>query len=183
MLLLSYHHCSVSLSDSLKCFFFLASLVPASALNSNRERLQADICKYCTFPLIINEERQLSGIWGTFKTKKYHVECFQNYVGPRCEHCFDVVFANAENGYSGRWISRPSDGALLHQECYLFLLAKNIRVRSRAPIESSLSLGYMSKHAPDKMALPGYKVTSNEKGTIQQRSNGGGGGGGGGGGI
>jgi len=82
----------------------------------------AEKCDHCVIPLVANEARGLSGIWGIHKGEKYHVECFQREAGPRCVHCFDVVFANPSKNISGRWLCRPSDRALMHQECYLKLL-------------------------------------------------------------
>ena len=86
--------------------------------------------------------------------------------GPRCEHCFDVVFENPEKGYSGRWISRPNDGALLHQECYLFLLAKHIHIDVKARSPGVLSLGHKTKYAPNVQTMPGYTSKGNEKGAM-----------------
>jgi hypothetical protein len=72
-------------------------------------------------------------------------ECYQARSGPRCQHCFNVVFKNEEMGVSGRWISRPTDHALLHQECYLFLL--NIGVRGQtAVVGPSPKLGHTTTH-------------------------------------
>jgi hypothetical protein len=65
-------------------------------------------------------------MWGKFNGKRYHVECYQLEAGPRCSHCFDVIFKNPALALSGRWITRPSDGKLLHQECYLKLLGLGI---------------------------------------------------------
>eukprot|EP00041_Stephanoeca_diplocostata_P018712 m.394966 g.394966 ORF g.394966 m.394966 type:complete len:582 (-) comp21097_c0_seq1:130-1875(-) len=81
-------------------------------------------CAFCGKPLVKLQhgDALVSGDWGLYRSQAFHVECFQQSAGPRCALCFDVIFANPEKGFSGRWLRCPHDhakaGELVHEECF-----------------------------------------------------------------
>ena len=42
-------------------------------------------CNHCGLTLAAHPERGLSGVWGQAGDKRFHIECFQKFAGPRYE--------------------------------------------------------------------------------------------------
>ena len=88
-------------------------------------------CAHCCFPLSrIDLDRNLTGQFLIYEGKKYHVECYEKYAGPRCSYCFNVIIEVPipGNEISGCWVGH--NNKIFHEECYY----KKIQAEKKAKI-------------------------------------------------
>ena len=86
-------------------------------------------CTHCCFPLSKPDlDRGLSGNFLIYDEKKYHVECYEKYAGPRCSLCCNVIVETASKEFTGNWIGEGHK--MFHEECFYKKKFTEERVKS-----------------------------------------------------